>query len=45
MKADASREEIQEAICVAVMMAGGHELIYDCEALEALSLFEAGSIR
>ncbi len=43
LKAGASREEILEAIGVAVMMAGGPGLVYGCEALEALNQFEVGN--
>lgn len=40
LKAGASREEIVEAINVAVLMGGGPALIYGAEALEALKQFE-----
>jgi AhpD family alkylhydroperoxidase len=43
LKAGASREEILEALGVAVLMAGGPGLIYSCEALEALTQFETGN--
>jgi len=43
LKAGASREELLETIGLAVMMAGGPGLIYGCEALEALTQFEAGN--
>ena len=41
LHAGASREEVLEAIGVAVMMGGGPALIYGCEALEALDGFQA----
>lgn len=44
LKTGASREEILETIGVSVMMAGGPGLIYGCEALEALTQFEAGNV-
>jgi AhpD family alkylhydroperoxidase len=40
LKAGASREEIVEAIGVAVLMGGGPAAIYGSEALEALEQFE-----
>ncbi len=39
LKAGAEREEVLEAIGVALMMGGGPSLIYGCEALEALEQF------
>jgi AhpD family alkylhydroperoxidase len=39
--AGATREEIVEAIGVAVLMGGGPSVMYGCEALEALEQFEA----
>lgn len=41
MKAGATRQEITEAIGVAVLMGGGPSVIYGCEAFEALEQFEA----
>lgn len=41
LHAGASREEVLEAIGVAVMMGGGPALIYGCEALETLDGFQA----
>lgn len=41
LNAGASREEITEAIGVAVLMGGGPSVMYGCEALEALNQFEA----
>ncbi len=41
LKAGASREEITEAIGIAVLMGGGPAVMYGCEALEALEQFEA----
>jgi AhpD family alkylhydroperoxidase len=40
IKAGASREEIVEALDVAVLMGGGPALMYVIEALEALEQFE-----
>lgn len=40
LKAGASREEIVEAIGVAVLMGGGPSLVYGSNALEALDQFE-----
>jgi AhpD family alkylhydroperoxidase len=44
LRAGAARQEIMEAIAVAVMMGGGPAMVYGCEALEALEQFEAGGI-
>jgi AhpD family alkylhydroperoxidase len=41
VKAGASRQEIVEALDVAVLMGGGPALMYVIEALEALEQFEA----
>ena len=41
LKAGASREEIVEAIGVAILMGGGPAVIYGVEALEALNQFAA----
>lgn len=41
LRAGASRQEVFEAIGVAIMMGGGPALIYGCEALEALESFES----
>jgi AhpD family alkylhydroperoxidase len=41
LRAGATREEVLETIGVAVMMGGGPGLVYGCEALEALTQFEA----
>ena len=40
LKAGASREEIVEALDVAVLMGGGPAMIYAIEALDALAQFE-----
>jgi AhpD family alkylhydroperoxidase len=40
LKAGASRQEILEAIGVAILMGGGPAMIYVCEALAALDQFE-----
>lgn len=40
LKAGASRQEILEAIGVAVLMGGGPAMVYACEALAALEQFE-----
>ncbi len=39
LKSGASSEEVIETIEVAILMGGGPELIYGCEALEALNQF------
>jgi AhpD family alkylhydroperoxidase len=41
LAAGADREEITEAIGVAVLMGGGPSVMYGCEALAALEQFEA----
>jgi len=41
LKTGASRQEITEAIGVAMLMAGGPATVYGCEALDALEQFEA----
>jgi AhpD family alkylhydroperoxidase len=41
LKAGASRQEVVEAIGVAVLMGGGPSVIYGAEALEALDQFQA----
>jgi AhpD family alkylhydroperoxidase len=41
LKAGASREEITEAIGVAILMGGGPSVVYGTEALEALKQFTA----
>ena len=43
LESGASREEILEAIGVAVMMGGGPAVVYGCEALAALNEFQAES--
>lgn len=43
LQAGASREEIAEAIGVAVLMGGGPAMIYGAEALAAVDQFEAVS--
>lgn len=40
IQSGASRDEIAEAIGVAVLMGGGPSVMYGCEALEALDQFE-----
>ena len=44
LRAGAEREEVLEAIGVALMMGGGPALIYGCEALEALEQFGSGFV-
>lgn len=41
LAAGATRAEIAETIGVAVLMGGGPSVMYGCEALEALTQFEA----
>lgn len=41
IKAGASREQITEAVGVAMLMGGGPAMVYACEALGALEQFEA----
>lgn len=43
IKAGASRQEITEAIGVAMLMGGGPAMVYGCEGLAAFEQFEAGS--
>jgi AhpD family alkylhydroperoxidase len=43
VKAGASRQEVLEAIGVAIMMGGGPAAMYACEAYEALAQFEASA--
>ncbi len=45
LRAGATRQEIVEAIGVAVYMGGGPAMVYGCEALEALGQFEASGVR
>jgi AhpD family alkylhydroperoxidase len=40
LRAGAGREEIMEAVGVAILMGGGPAMVYGCEALEALDQFE-----
>jgi AhpD family alkylhydroperoxidase len=40
LKAGATREEIIEAIGVAIMMGGGPAMVYGCQALDALDQFQ-----
>ena len=42
--AGADRQEIAEAIGVAVLMGGGPAVVYGAEALEALRQFESGKV-
>lgn len=44
IKAGASREEIMEAIGVAIMMGGGPALMYACEALEAVNQYRDSTV-
>jgi AhpD family alkylhydroperoxidase len=41
LKAGATRDEIMEAVGVAIFMGGGPAMVYGCEALSALDQFEA----
>ena len=41
IKAGASRQEITEAIGVAILMGGGPAMVYGCEGLAALEQFES----
>ncbi len=41
LKAGATRDEVEEAIGVAVLMGGGSAAVYASDALEALNQFEA----
>ncbi len=42
LRAGATREEIMEAVGVAIFMGGGPAMVYGCEALEALDQFGGG---
>lgn len=44
LESGASREEILEAVGVAVMMGGGPAVVYGCEALAALDQFQEETI-
>ena len=44
IRAGATRQEIMEAIGVAIFMGGGPAMVYGCEALEALEQFEAAGL-
>jgi AhpD family alkylhydroperoxidase len=44
VRAGASREEIMEAVGMAILMGGGPAMVYGCEALEALDQFEAAGL-
>lgn len=44
IRAGATRDEIMEAVGVAILMGGGPAMVYGCEALEALDQFEAGGL-
>jgi len=43
LKAGATREEILEAVGVAILMGGGPALMYGAEVLDALNQFEAAN--
>lgn len=45
LRAGATRQEVLEAIGVAVYMGGGPAMVYGCEAYEALGQFEAATAR
>ena len=45
LRAGATRQEIVEAIGVAIYMGGGPAMVYGCEAFEALGQFEASAAR
>jgi AhpD family alkylhydroperoxidase len=45
LRAGATRQEIAEAIGVAIYMGGGPAVVYGCEALEAVEQFEAVGVR
>lgn len=45
LKAGATRQEVHEAVGVAILMGGGPAMIYGCEALAALDQFEAKPAR
>jgi AhpD family alkylhydroperoxidase len=44
IRAGATRQEIMEAIGVAILMGGGPAMVYGCEALEALDQFTAAGL-
>jgi AhpD family alkylhydroperoxidase len=44
LQAGAGREEIMEAVGVAILMGGGPAMVYGCEALEALDQFDASGV-
>lgn len=44
LRAGASREEIMEAVGVAIFMGGGPAMVYGCEVLAALDQFEASGV-
>lgn len=44
MKAGATRDEIVDAIGVAILMGGGPAVVYGSQALEALKQFEAEAV-
>ncbi len=44
LRAGATRQEIAEAIGVAMYMGGGPAMVYGCEALEALEQFQASAV-
>jgi AhpD family alkylhydroperoxidase len=44
LKAGATRQEIAEAIGVAIYMGGGPAVVFGCMALEALDQFEAAGV-
>lgn len=43
LKAGASRQEVLEATCVAILVGGGPAMIYGCEAMAALDQFDQKS--
>ncbi len=45
LRAGATRQEIAEAIGVAIYMGGGPAMVYGCDALDALDQFEASGVR
>jgi len=44
LRAGATRQEVLEAIGVAVYMGGGPAMVYGCEAYEALGQFETAAV-
>ncbi|WJG08627.1 hypothetical protein [Aliiglaciecola sp. LCG003] len=40
MQAGAKKEEIAETVSVAIMMGGGPSVVYDVEAMQALSQYQ-----